>query len=125
MNLTVTRNDEAGEFQATYEGKKAFIEFKLSKNRIFLVHTEVPKGLEGKGVGSALVSETLKLVEESGHVLFPLCPFVASYLRQLTTPTNPFSDSSFGGLAASIGYCRPWRPHLLDRQEAQLHPDGR
>ena len=82
MDLTVIRNDEAGEFQLEVEGKKAFIEFKASKGRIFLVHTEVPKGLEGKGIGSTLVKQTLAMIEESKEALFPLCPFVASYIRR-------------------------------------------
>ena len=82
MDLKVVRNEEAGEFQLHVEGKKAFIEFKAAKTRIFLVHTEVPKGLEGKGIGSALVKGALELIEESGESLYPLCPFVASYIRR-------------------------------------------
>lgn len=82
MDLQVIRNEEAGEYQAEYEGRKIFIEFKAAQGKVFLTHTEVPRGLEGRGLGSAIIKRTLELIEESGDSLFPLCPFVASYLRK-------------------------------------------
>lgn len=82
MDLKITRNDEAKEYQAEFERRKIYIEFIAAKGRIYLVHTEVPKGLEGKGLGSAIVKGTLELIEANGDALFPLCPFVASYIRR-------------------------------------------
>lgn len=82
MDLKISRNDEAKEFQAEFEGHKIYIEFIAAKGRIYLVHTEVPKGLEGRGLGSAIVRGTLELIEANNNVLFPLCPFVASYIRR-------------------------------------------
>jgi predicted GNAT family acetyltransferase len=76
-------NKEKKRFELEAEGKIAFIEYILNnENIIFLTHTEVPIGLEGKGVGSAIVSKTLAYIKEKEYTLAPLCPFVAAYLKR-------------------------------------------
>ncbi len=66
------------------EGEEVpFIEFIQNKQGIiFLTHTEVPVSLEGKGIGSIIVSKTMEYIRESGTVMAPLCPFVAAYLKK-------------------------------------------
>ena len=76
-------NGERKRFELKVEGETAFIEFILSnENIMFLTHTEVPVSLEGKGVGSAIVSKTLEYIREKGYTLAPLCPFVAAYVKR-------------------------------------------
>ena len=76
-------NEEKKRFELKVEGETAFIEFILSnENIMFLTHTEVPVALEGKGVGSAIVSKTLEYIKEKGLTLAPLCPFVAAYVKR-------------------------------------------
>ena len=61
----------------------AFIDYILNKNgNIFLTHTEVPVGLEGNGMGSAIVSKALEYIRKEGLKLAPLCPFVAAYIKE-------------------------------------------
>ncbi len=66
------------------EGKKvAFIDYIINKQGIiYLTHTEVPRALEGNGLGSIIVAKTLHYVRESGLKMAPLCPFVAAYLKR-------------------------------------------
>jgi predicted GNAT family acetyltransferase len=76
-------NEDKKRFELEVDGKTAFIEFILNnENILFLTHTEVPIGLEGKGVGSTIVSKTLNYIKEKGYTLAPLCPFVAAYLKR-------------------------------------------
>ena len=76
-------NEDKKRFELEVEGKTAFIEYILSnENIIFLTHTEVPRELEGKGAGSAIVSKTLDYIKEKGYTLAPLCPFVAAYVKR-------------------------------------------
>lgn len=58
------------------------IEYIKVENKIYLTHTEVPKELEGKGVGSKLVKQTLQWVTKMDLTLIPLCPFVAMYIKR-------------------------------------------
>jgi predicted GNAT family acetyltransferase len=64
------------------EGGTAFIEYKLSGHTLFLIHTEVPPELEGKGVGGAIVLKTFQYAKENGYEIVPLCPFVQTYLER-------------------------------------------
>ncbi len=76
-------NEDKKRFEYKVNGAIAFIEFILSnENIMFLTHTEVPVELEGKGVGSAIVSKTLEYIKEKGYTLAPLCPFVAAYVKR-------------------------------------------
>ena len=58
------------------------IEYLTAQNKIYLTHTEVPKALEGKGMGSKIVKWALEDIEEKGLTLIPLCPFVATYIKR-------------------------------------------
>ena len=82
-HLELRMNEDKERFELEVEGHIAFIEYKITKqNIIFLTHTEVPKTLEGKGVGSAIVSKTLEWIKSKGYPLAPLCPFVAAYIKR-------------------------------------------
>lgn len=81
-NAPLTLNANKKRYEITIENQVAFVEFIEAKGSIYLTHTEVPKALEGKGVGSYLVKLVLEKVKESGLRLVPLCPFVAMYLKR-------------------------------------------
>ncbi len=70
-------------FELHVEDKIVFIEYILAKgDSMYLTHTEVPRSLEGNGLGSAIIKKTLKYIREKGYQLVPLCPFVAAYLKK-------------------------------------------
>ena len=69
-------------FEIIVDGFTSFIEYEESPNRIALLHTEVPKELEGHGVAAALVEKTFHYIEEHNLRLLPYCPYVASFLRR-------------------------------------------
>ena len=63
-------NEEKHRYEFQIDGKIAEIDYIKSNNgEIYLVHTEVPASLGGKGVGSQLAEK-------------PLCPFVAGYIHK-------------------------------------------
>lgn len=75
--------EEGKQFRLQVEEAMAYIDFILNKHgTIFLTHTEVPKALEGKGIGKKIVEDALHYIEEAGWKLAPLCPFVAAYLKK-------------------------------------------
>ncbi|WP_411030467.1 GNAT family N-acetyltransferase [Spongiimicrobium sp. 3-5] len=86
--LTLINNvsDPKKRFEMHIEDKVAFVEYIISKQQIiYLTHTEVPQGLEGKGVGGAMVSKVLDFIVQSKLKMAPLCPFVAAYLKRHPT----------------------------------------
>ncbi len=75
-------NAEKKRYEFHIDGLMPIIEYILAGQKIFLTHTEVPAGLEGRGIGSALVRQVLEDVERQDLTLVPLCPFVAGYIKR-------------------------------------------
>ena len=48
----------------------------------YLTHTEVPRELAGRGIGSRLVEKVLADIDRQGLRLIPRCSFVAGYIRK-------------------------------------------
>lgn len=78
----LTDNTAQQQYEFHIDGLVARIEYKKRGNEIFLVHTEVPQALEGKGIASALVQKALADIEEKKLILVPLCPYVVSYIKR-------------------------------------------
>jgi len=82
MDFTISDNTEKKRFEANIDGKTAFIEYKRDKNKLIILHTEVPEKLGGKGIGSGMVKQVLKKVAEEGLKVESRCPFVTSYIER-------------------------------------------
>lgn len=74
-------NEAENQFEFHLGDQKALIEFILSGDKIYLMHTEVPKSLEGRGIGSELVRKTLEHIKKRKLTVQPLCSFVAHYIN--------------------------------------------
>ena len=82
MSHSLIENTEAKQYEFHIGDQLAFIQYIKVKDKIYLTHTEVPKALGGQGIASGLVKAVLNKVEEEGRKLYPLCPFVAAYLKR-------------------------------------------
>ncbi|PLK45314.1 GNAT family N-acetyltransferase [Emticicia sp. TH156] len=69
-------------FVIKLEEDMAFQEYIQTDTDLVITHTEVPKAMEGKGIGSMLAKNALKYAEENNLKIMPLCPFMAAYLRK-------------------------------------------
>ncbi len=81
-SLSIINNAEGKRFETTVEGETAFVEYILLPNRIIFTHTEVPRTLEGKGIGSALAKHVLEYAKQEKLMVQPLCPFIAGYMKR-------------------------------------------
>jgi predicted GNAT family acetyltransferase len=81
-NYTLINNDSKNRYEFHMDGLVAFVQYTKRDNKLFLVHTEVPKGLEGRGIASALVTKVLEEIESRGLTLVPLCPYIQAYLKR-------------------------------------------
>jgi hypothetical protein len=82
MSDGVRDNGDKHRFELDAEGHVAFSEYRLSGGVYTITHTEVPKELGGKGIGSRLVSGLLDLIRAKGAKVKPLCPFVRGYIEK-------------------------------------------
>ena len=81
-DIELVNNEAIHNFELWIDGQRAFIDYRRNADTISLVHTEVPKALEGKGVASALVEKTLAWIEKKHLHLVPLCSYVQHYLEK-------------------------------------------
>lgn len=77
----LVNNGLAQQFELKIDGVTSVIEYKLSGKRIFLMHTTVPKSLEGKGVGTAILEKALHYIDEHQLRLIPLCSATKDYIK--------------------------------------------
>ncbi|RAI97881.1 hypothetical protein LX64_04931 [Chitinophaga skermanii] len=82
VSLPLVKNEAKEQFELTVDGYTAFIVYKEKGTKTYLIHTEAPPELEGKGVATALIEKTLAYLEEHHHTLVPLCPLVAAYIKR-------------------------------------------
>ncbi len=76
--IKITDNNR---FELEFEESIAFIEFdKIEPNILDLLHTEVPKAIAGKGIGSKLVSNALQYCKDNELKIIPSCSFIAKYI---------------------------------------------
>ena len=60
----------------------AELRYKEEGDTLYMVHTEVPMEMEGKGIGGQLAKAGLNYARENGLKVVARCPFVASYLQR-------------------------------------------
>ena len=82
MEANFSNNTQARRFELELDGKVAYIDYRLEGKTLTLLHTEVPKELSGKGVGSKLVSGTLQYISDNNLKLIPSCSFVEGYIEK-------------------------------------------
>jgi predicted GNAT family acetyltransferase len=80
MSNTLRDNTKRHRFEFDAEGHVAFANYQREAGVLTILHTEVPKELNGKGIGSALVRGLLDQARAQGLKVMPLCPFVAAYM---------------------------------------------
>jgi predicted GNAT family acetyltransferase len=80
MSNNVRDNTGRHRFELDADGHVAFSNYKRSNGLLTILHTEVPKELEGRGIGSALVRGLLEIARAQGLKVHPVCPFVKTYL---------------------------------------------
>jgi predicted GNAT family acetyltransferase len=74
----------AGSRYEAYLGDElaGFLDYHAQPGLVTLLHTEVARAYEGRGVGSALVRFALDDIRARGARLLPICPFVRAYLER-------------------------------------------
>lgn len=79
---SLTDNISANRFEMPVDGHIAFVTYRRNDGVISLDHAEVPRALEGRGLGSKLVRATLDQVRSEGLKVIPRCSFVAAFIRR-------------------------------------------
>ncbi|UAB81399.1 N-acetyltransferase [Marixanthomonas sp. SCSIO 43207] len=82
MEIELNDNTDKSRFEVEIQDKMAIMDYKKKDNKLYILHTEVPKEFEGKGIASAMVKKVLHLIKEKDMKLVSLCPFVSGYIKR-------------------------------------------
>jgi hypothetical protein len=75
-------NQDIHRFELFVDGHRAFIDYKQKGNTVYLIHTEVPKEIEGHGVAQALVEKTFEYLEANNLKMVPYCAYIKVFLKR-------------------------------------------
>jgi hypothetical protein len=67
-------------YELVIDGLTAFVRYRRTPGAIRLIHTEVPEGLAGRGIGSRLARHVLDVARADGNRVVPICPFIAGWM---------------------------------------------
>ena len=81
-SLPLIHNTENHNFEVHLDSHTAELNYHLSGDTITFTHTGVPSALEGRGIGSLLVSAGLKYARENNLKVHSLCWFVDKYMQR-------------------------------------------
>ena len=76
----VRDNPQHNRFEMDTEGGVAFARYRRDGDILMILHTEVPRAVEGRGLGSELVAGMLDLVRGRNEKVVPLCGFVRRFI---------------------------------------------
>ena len=82
MTTIVRDNPERQRFELEADGHVAFSNYSRAGNVLTILHTEVPKALEGRGIGSSLTRGVLDTARSQGLKVHALCPFAKGYIER-------------------------------------------
>ena len=69
-------------FVVRTDGAEAELVYRVSGDRIYLIHTEVPESMGGRGIAGQLVRASLLRAEADRLTIVPWCPFARRWLKE-------------------------------------------
>jgi uncharacterized protein len=82
MELPVTNNTNQQQFEVHADEELAVLQYRFHDKLLWLMHTDVPKKLEGMGIASSLAHTALEWAKDNQIKVKVVCPFVAVYLKR-------------------------------------------
>ena len=80
--LSIEHNAPQQRFEAYVDGLLCRCDYRMSGSTMLMVHTEVPRRLEGRGIAAALVHAAFEHAASAGLKVVPACSYVRAYARR-------------------------------------------
>ena len=72
----IAHNKIDKKFRFTINGEEAWIDYVLKEGKMYLVHSEVPYDLRGRGIGKEMVLQTFEKLTEEGYEAVAVCSYI-------------------------------------------------
>lgn len=80
MAASVRDNKGRNRFELDVGSEIAFANYRLTPTAVIITHTETPRALRGRGIGSELIKGALDLIRRDGRKVIAGCGIVVDYL---------------------------------------------
>ena len=81
--IVIRDNPEKSRYEAEVgQAVGAFVDYRVLRDRMVLIHTEVERAFTGRGVGLRLARGVLDDIRARGLKVTPVCRFMAAYIER-------------------------------------------
>lgn len=80
--MEIIHDKENKRFTLDINGELAIVEYVHKDDKLLLVHSEVPKSMQGKGVGKILIEKTFEKLTKQGYKAVAVCSYVKAVARR-------------------------------------------
>jgi predicted GNAT family acetyltransferase len=80
--ITVVHRPQTQCFEALVDGLRCELDYQLRGSVMHIVHTGVPRALEGRGIAAQLVATALVHARAEQWRVVPVCGYVEVYMRR-------------------------------------------
>jgi predicted GNAT family acetyltransferase len=81
-NHDIHHDPVAHRFTTRVDGLEAEVNYHYDGDLIVINHTGVPRAIEGRGIGSALVRAVFDFARETGAKVRPACSYAAAWVER-------------------------------------------
>lgn len=82
MKYQITHHPERHRFETVEEGRTAFVEYRLTDHALDIIHTIVPREIEGRGIAAALVEAAYDYALANGMKPEATCSYAVVWLQR-------------------------------------------
>jgi hypothetical protein len=82
MTDAVRDNTAQHRFELEVEGRVAFVTYRAMPGGLYLLHTETPADLRGRGIASRLARGVLETIRARGQKIRVGCEFLIDFMRR-------------------------------------------
>ncbi|MFD0798270.1 N-acetyltransferase [Maribacter chungangensis] len=80
--LELKHDKENLKYTLNINGEIAKVDYTLKNDKMYLVHSEVPHQLRGKGIGKVLVEKTFEKLTKEGYKAVAVCPYIKTVAQR-------------------------------------------
>ncbi|MEM7086715.1 MAG: N-acetyltransferase [Bacteroidota bacterium] len=82
QQLELVHDEAQQQFVMDINGEHARVEYQVKNDVLYLIHSEVPYALRGRGIGKVLVEKTFKKLTEDGYKAVAVCSYIKAVARR-------------------------------------------
>lgn len=82
MDYIITHYPDNKRFETQVDGAVAFVQYRLSGDKLDIIHTIVPPAIGGRGIAAALVKYAYDYAVENGMKPSATCSYAVTWLHR-------------------------------------------